>query len=70
MKYWWGYLTAAIFAAFSWALMQLGEKYSQLVDMVYPYVTRSVQGWLAQWSGSVDVLVWQIFSVISVPPSL
>jgi len=64
LKYWWGYLTAAIFAAFSWAMMQLGEKYSQLVDMVYPFLTRSVQGWLAQWSGAADALVWQVAVIL------
>ena len=60
MKHWWGYLVAAIFAAMSWVLSQLGEKYSQLIDMVYPYVTRTVQSMLCQWTGTVDVLVWQI----------
>lgn len=60
MKYWWGYLIAAIFGGFSWAITQLGEKYSELVDMVYPYVTREIQTMLSQWTGSVDVLVWQI----------
>lgn len=63
MKYWWGYLIAAIFGGFSWALMQLGEKYSALVDMVYPYVTREVQAILSGWTGSVDVLVWQVIVV-------
>lgn len=63
MKHWWGYLTAAIFAAFSWMLMELGEKYSQLIDMVYPYVTRSVQTFLSTWTGSVDALVWQVIVV-------
>ena len=60
MKHWWGYLVAAIFAAFSWMLGQLGEKYSQLIDMVYPYVTRTLQSMLASWTGTVDVLVWQV----------
>ena len=60
MKYWWGYLIAAIFAGFSWVLGQFGEKYSQLIDMVYPYVTRTVQSMLASWTGTVDVLVWQV----------
>jgi len=60
MKHWWGYLVAAIFAAFSWVLGQMGAKYSQLIDMVYPYVTRTVQGMLASWTGTVDVLVWQV----------
>ena len=60
MKYWWGYLIAAIFGGFSWAITQLGEKYSERVDMVYPYVTREIQTMLSQWTGTVDVLVWQI----------
>ena len=60
MKYWRGYLTAAIFAAISWMLMQTAEKYSTLVDMVYPYVTRSVQGFLVEWTAGFDFCVWQI----------
>ena len=66
MKYWWGYLIAAIFGAFSWAITQLGEKYSDLVDMVYPYVTREVQTMLSQWTGTVDTLVWQVAVVAMV----
>lgn len=60
MKYWRGYLTAAIFGAITWALMQVAEHYSDLVDMVYPYVTRSVQGFLTAWTGSFEFCVWQI----------
>lgn len=66
MKYWWGYLIAAIFGGFSWCLTQLGEQYSELVDMVYPYVTRSLQTMLSAWTGSVDVLVWQIIVVAAI----
>lgn len=66
MKYWRGYLTAAIFGFFSWLLMQLGEKYGTVVDMIYPYITRSVQNFLADWSGSVDYLVWQAAALVLV----
>ena len=59
LKYWRGYLTAAILAAFTWVLIQMGQRYSTLVDMVYPYVTRSVQSFLTAWTGTVDFLVWQ-----------
>ena len=59
MKYWRGYLTAAILAAFTWVLIQMGQKYTTLVDMVYPYVTRSVQSFLTAWTGGFDFLVWQ-----------
>ena len=60
MKILWGYLTAAIFGGFTWILMKMGEKYADLLDMVYPYVTRTVQGMLTQWSSTVDLCVWQI----------
>ena len=63
MKYWRGYLVAAVFAAITWALMQLGQQFTTLVDMVYPYVIRTFQGILAQWSGSVDFVLWQVLAM-------
>ena len=42
MKYWFGYLVAAILAGFTWVLQQFGSRYSTLVDMVYPYVVRTM----------------------------
>ena len=63
MKYWFGYLTAAIIGALTWVLMQFGQRFATLVDMVYPYVIRTLQGYLAQWSGSVDFLLWQLLAV-------
>ena len=59
MKYWRGYLAAAILGAFTWVLIQMGQTYTTLVDMVYPYVTRSVQSFLTAWTGGFDFLVWQ-----------
>ncbi len=66
MKYWRGYVTAAIFAFFSWALLEFAKANSALIDMVYPYVTRTLQGFLSQWSGGVDVCLWQILLAIGV----
>ena len=66
MKYLWGYVTAAIFAAIAWVLSQFGERFTRLVDMVYPYVMRTVQGFLAQWSSGVDFLLWQVLAVFIV----
>ena len=63
MKYWFGYLTAAIIGAITWVLMQFGQRFSTLVDMVYPYVIRTLQDILAGWSGSVDFLLWQLLAV-------
>ena len=64
MKYWFGYLTAAIFGAITWVLMQFGEKFSTLVDMIYPYVIRTLQGMLAQWSSAVEYPLWQLLAMV------
>ena len=64
MKYWFGYLTAGIFGAITWVLLQFGEKFSDLVDMVYPYVIRNVQNYLAQWTSVVEYPLWQLLAVV------
>ena len=66
MKYWRGYLTAAIFGAIAWVLMAMGNRFTTLVDMVYPYVIRTVQNMLAEWSSGVDFLLWQLGVVVLV----
>ena len=63
MKYWRGYLTAAIFGAMTWALMQFGQRFTTLVDMIYPYVIRTMQDMLATWTGSVDFCLWQVIAL-------
>ena len=64
MKYWWGYLCAAIFAVISWALTQFARAHSVLVDMIYPYITRLIISALADFTGGVGALVWQILLVV------
>ena len=63
MKYWAGYLTAAIIGAISWALMQMGQKFTTLVDMVFPYVLRILQDTLSEWSAGLDFCLWQMLAV-------
>lgn len=63
MKYWRGYLVAAIFAVVTWGLMQLGSQFTTLVDMVYPYVIRTLQTMLAEWSSGVDFALWQTIAM-------
>ena len=63
MKYWRGYLTAAVFAAITWAMMELGTKFGALVDMIYPYVIRTGQTMLATWSSSVEFVLWQVLAI-------
>ena len=64
MKYWTGYLAAGIIGAITWALMRMAENFGELVDMVYPYVTRTLQGVLAQWSAGVDFCLWQMGALV------
>lgn len=64
MKYWRGYLIAAIIAAITWGINRLAATYSNLVDMVYPYLTRTIQNFLAEWSGSLDFCIWQVAVVV------
>lgn len=66
MKYLGGYITAAVLGVITWVFMRFGEQFSNLVDMVYPYVIRTVQGFLAQWSSGVDFLIWQLLAVVLV----
>lgn len=60
MKYWRGYLVAAIFAAMSWGLAEFAKAHWELVDMVYPYVTRLIQNYLVEWNSSISICLWQI----------
>ena len=64
MRYWFGYLTAGIFAAITWLLTRFGERYATLVDMVYPYVVRTLQEYLANWTGQFTYPVWQALAVV------
>lgn len=59
MKYWRGYLVAAILAACTWAFREFAQTHTKLVDMIYPYVTRLIQNFMAGWSGGVEFCVWQ-----------
>ena len=63
MKYWRGYLTAAIIGFFTWALMEFAKTHTALIDMFYPYVTRMLQGVLAEWSAGVAFCLWQVLAI-------
>lgn len=64
MKYWRGYLTAAILFVCTWALREFARAHSVLVDMVYPYVTRMMQSFLSGWSSGVDFCLWQALVLV------
>ena len=66
MKYWRGYLTAAIVGFFSWLLIEFASSHPALIDSVYPYVTRMLQTLLAEWSSGVDFCLWQFIVIVFV----
>ena len=66
MKYWRGYLAAAIFAAITLAVTQFAKSHTVLMDMVYPYTTRLIQTTMAEWSAGVDFCLWQLLAVLLV----
>jgi len=60
LKYWRGYLVAFIAAACAWALTLFASSHRELMDTIYPYVTRMLMDSLAQWSSSVQINLWQL----------
>ena len=66
MKYWRGYLAAAIFVAITIALNLFAKSHTVLVDMVYPYTSRLIQSTLADWSAGAPFCLWQVFAIVLV----
>ena len=64
MKYWRGYLVAAIFAAITWAAVEFAKSHCALVDMVYPYMTRLVVNSMAEWTSTMPFCLWQVLLVL------
>ena len=64
MKYWRGYLVAAILLACNWALREFARAHTVLVDMIYPYMSRMVQSYLVDWSGGVSFCLWQVLLLL------
>lgn len=63
MKYWRGFLIAAILAAATWAMTQFAAGHALLLDMVYPYMIRVLVPSLTHWTAGVDFNVWQVLLV-------
>jgi len=64
LKYWRGYIAAALFAALTGALIGFASEFGELVDMIYPYAARLIQTSLAGWAGGVDICLWQLIVVL------
>lgn len=63
MKYWRGYLVAAITAAIAWAFVQFADAHGVLVDMIYPYISRMFTSSLADWTSSMSFCLWQVLLI-------
>ena len=63
MKYWRGYLVAAILVAINIALVVFAKTHCVLVDMVYPYVTRLIITSMSTWTGGMNFCLWQVLMV-------
>ena len=64
MKYWRGYLVAAIIGAITWALSEFARSHTMLVDMLWPYVTRTYQTYMSAWSSGVSFCIWQVIFIL------
>ena len=60
MKYWRGYLIAAILGAISWGLHWFAKGHRALMDMVYPYITRLIMSTMAETTAGTKICVWQL----------
>ena len=70
MKYWRGYLVAAILAAITWALESFARSHKVLVDMIYPYISRLIMTSLADWSGGMNFNLWQVLLLVLISAGL
>ncbi len=66
MKYWRGFLVAAVVGAFTWALSEFARNHTLLVDMIWPYITRTYQSYLAQWSSGAAFCIWQVLLIVMI----
>ena len=66
MKYWRGYIVAAALALLTWGLTQFAAAHGALVDMVYPYASRLIQDFLAEWTAGTAACLWQVLAILLV----
>ncbi len=66
MKYWRGYLLAAILWLCTWGLTEFSQAHIPLIDMVYPYTDRIVMDYLAAWSAGFAGCLWQVLYIFGI----
>ena len=70
MKYWRGFICAALFLVLTWALTTFAQAHTALIDMIYPYSARLIQTFLADWTAGVSFCLWQLIVVVLVVVAL
>ena len=65
-KYWRGYLASIIFVLISSALDSFASANEKLVDMIYPYISKSLVSSLAEWSSGASFCVWNVIVMVLV----
>lgn len=70
MKKYKGYLVAAGGLLFTFAITYLAKRYGDLLDAFYPYVSRSIQQFLAACTSLLPFTLWQAIVVILVVAGL
>ena len=66
MKYWRGYLAAAIFAAITWGFVSFAQAHPVMIDTVYPYLSRIYISAMAGWSGGSAACIWQVLLILGI----
>ena len=57
---------AVALALLTWGLTEFAKAHGALVDMVYPYMSRLIQDFLAQWTSGVSACLWQVLAILLV----
>ena len=66
MKYWRGYLAAAIFAAISWGFISFAQTHPVMIDIIYPYLSRIYISSVAGWSSGTAACLWQVLLILCI----
>jgi len=66
LKYLRGFLVAAAFALLAWGLTEFAASHVALVDMIYPYISRLIQDFLAGWTADAAYCLWQVLAIVLV----
>lgn len=59
-----GFLVGGIFVVLTWLLTVAAKHFRDLLNMVYPYFSRTVQAFLAQLTSGTSACVWQILVIL------